>query len=113
MGLRVRVRVLRDDDVRAPARAAGAACMTAPAGSWLPWAIAGIVLVALPFVYQEPYPLHIMVIILIWAFVYTSWSVMGRFGLVSLGHGGFFGIGAYVTALLWNYFHLTPWLRLP
>jgi branched-chain amino acid transport system permease protein len=54
-----------------------------------------------------------MVIILIWSFVYTSWSVMGRFGLVSLGHGGFFGIGAYVTALLWNYFHVTPWLGIP
>jgi branched-chain amino acid transport system permease protein len=54
-----------------------------------------------------------MVIILIWSFVYTSWSVMGRFGLVSLGHGGFFGIGAYVNALLWNYFHVTPWLGIP
>ncbi len=73
---------------------------------WTPWAIAGAALIALPFVYHEPYPLHIMVIILIWSFVYTSWSVMGRFGLVSLGHGGFFGIGAYVTALLWN--HLPP-----
>ncbi len=92
--------------------------MTTPARhtwlrTWSPWAIAGAALVALPFVYQEPYPLHIMVIILIWAFVYTSWSVMGRFGLVSLGHGGFFGIGAYVTALLWNYQHLTPWLGIP
>jgi len=77
------------------------------------WVIAGAALIALPFVYRAPYPLHIMVIILIWAFVYTSWSVMGRFGLVSLGHGGFFGIGAYVTALLWNYFHVSPWLGIP
>ena len=38
---------------------------------------------------------------------------MGRFGLVSLGHGGFMGIGAYVTALLWNHFELTPWLGIP
>ena len=58
---------------------------------------------ALPFVYHEAYPLHILVLVLIWSFVYTSWSVMGRFGLVSLGHGGFMGIGAYVTALLWNH----------
>lgn len=80
---------------------------------WKPWAIAGAALVALPFVYSEPYPLHIAVIILIWSFVYTSWSVMGRFGLVSLGHGAFFGIGAYVNALLWNNFHLTPWIGIP
>ncbi len=81
--------------------------------AWAPWVVAGAGLIALPFVYQAPYPLHIMVIILIWAFVYTSWSVMGRFGLVSLGHGGFFGIGAYTNALLWNYFHITPWLGIP
>lgn len=75
--------------------------------------LAGAALVALPFVYRQPYPLHLMVLVLIWSFVYTSWSVMGRFGLVSFGHGGFMGIGAYVTALLWNNFHLTPWLGIP
>ncbi len=78
----------------------------------LPW-IVGAALVALPFVYSAPYPLHLAVIVLIWSFMYTSWSVMGRFGLVSLGHGGFMGVGAYVTALLWNYFHITPWLGIP
>ena len=78
----------------------------------LPW-IAGAVLVALPFAYHAPYPLHIAVIILIWSFAYTSWSVMGRFGLVSLGHGGFMGIGAYVTALLWNRLGLSPWIGIP
>jgi branched-chain amino acid transport system permease protein len=79
----------------------------------VPWAIAGALLVALPFVYNSPYPLHIMVVILIWSFAYTSWSIMGRFGLVSLGHGGFMGIGAYVTALLWNHAGMTPWLSIP
>jgi branched-chain amino acid transport system permease protein len=77
-----------------------------------PW-IMGVALVALPFAYRSPYPLHIMVIILIWSFAYTSWSVMGRFGLVSLGHGGFMGIGAYVTALLWNHGGVSPWLGIP
>ena len=43
---------------------------------YLPW-IGGAALAALPFVYSSPYPLHIMVIILIWSFAYTSWSVMG------------------------------------
>jgi branched-chain amino acid transport system permease protein len=70
-------------------------------------------LVALPFVYREPYHLHLMVLILIWSFAYTSWSMMGRFGLVSLGHGGFMGTGAYVTALLWNHLGLSPWIGIP
>ncbi|HKC06560.1 MAG TPA: branched-chain amino acid ABC transporter permease [Methylomirabilota bacterium] len=75
--------------------------------------IAGAGLVALPFVYHQPYHLHLLVVILIWSFAYTSWSIMGRFGLVSLGHGGFMGIGAYVTALAWNHVGLTPWIGIP
>ena len=74
---------------------------------------AGAALLAVPFVYHEAYPLHILVLILIWSFVYTSWSMMGCYGLVSLGHGGFMGIGAYVTALTWNYLHLSPWFGIP
>ena len=79
---------------------------------YVPW-IVGAALIALPFVYRSPYPLHILVLILIWSFAYTSWSVMGRFGLVSLGHGGFMGVGAYVTALAWNYGHVSTWVGIP
>jgi branched-chain amino acid transport system permease protein len=78
----------------------------------LPW-IFGAALIALPFVYHQPYHLHILILILIWSFAYTSWSTMGRFGLVSLGHGGFMGVGAYVTALTWNHFGLSPWIGIP
>ncbi|HEY9009774.1 MAG TPA: branched-chain amino acid ABC transporter permease, partial [Devosia sp.] len=45
--------------------------------------------------------------------IYTGWSLMGRFGFVSLGHGAFLGLGAYVPALLWNYAGITPWLGIP
>ena len=51
----------------------------------------------------EKYYLHLLIQILIWSFIYTGWSLMGRFGLTSLGHGAFTGIGAYVMVLLWNY----------
>jgi len=77
------------------------------------WAVALAALIALPFVYRDPYHLHILVLILIWSFAYTSWSIMGRFGLVSLGHGGFMGVGAYVTALLWNHLGVSPWIGIP
>ena len=79
---------------------------------FVPW-IVGAVLIALPFVYRDPYHLHIVILILIWSFAYTSWSMMGRFGLVSLGHGGFMGVGAYVTALLWNHLGVSPWIGIP
>ena len=79
----------------------------------LGWALAAAALVALPFVMTAPYPKHILITILIWSFAYTSWSMMGRFGLVSLGHGGFMGVGAYVVALAWNNLGLSPWLGIP
>ena len=72
-----------------------------------------LALILLPFVYRSPYPLHILILILIWSFAYTSWSMMGRFGLVSLGHGGFMGVGAYVTALMWNHLGVSPWIGIP
>ena len=56
------------------------------------------------------YVLHVLIQIFIWSFIGQAWSLMGRFGLVSLGHGAFLGLGAYTVALLWNFFHLTPWI---
>ena len=47
---------------------------------------------------------------LLWGYIYTSWSLMGRLGLVSFGHGAFMGIGAYTVVMLWNHFGLTPWI---
>lgn len=76
-------------------------------------AIIAAILIALPFIGVESYPLHLVIVILIWSFAYTAWSIMGRFGLVSLGHGAFMSIGGYVTALLWNNMGLTPWLGIP
>src|SRR5262249_17734298 len=105
--VRVRLRVLHRADVRAPARSAGA--MTARHAAL---AVALAILVSLPLV-ASPYVMHMLIQILLWGFVYTAWSLMGRFGLVSLGHGAFMGVGAYVPALLWNYYGVTPWLGIP
>ncbi len=75
--------------------------------------IGAVILVLLPYVGVPQYYLHILITILILSFTYTGWSLMGRFGLVSLGHGAFMSIGAYTVAMLWNYFHLTPWIGIP
>ncbi len=76
-------------------------------------ALAGLVLLLLlvPLALKD-YFLHIAVQILLWSFIYTAWSLMGRFGLVSLGHGAFLGIGAYLPSLLWNGYGVSPWLGL-
>ena len=80
---------------------------------------ASLVVAALPLVVHvlfpgsEKYYLHLLIQILLWSFIYTGWSLMGRFGLTSLGHGAFTGIGAYITVLLWNFLGLTPWIGIP
>jgi branched-chain amino acid transport system permease protein len=77
-----------------------------------PLVVATLLLAFVPLATSD-YVLHIAIEILLWGFVYTAWSLMGKFGLVSLGHGAFLGIGAYVSPLLWNHAGLTPWLGIP
>jgi branched-chain amino acid transport system permease protein len=85
-----------------------------------PAAVTGLAaLLLLPFAVRylfagsEKYYLHLLIQILIWSFIYTGWSLMGRFGLTSFGHGAFTGIGAYAVVLLWNYAGLTPLIGIP
>ncbi|MBM4332856.1 MAG: branched-chain amino acid ABC transporter permease [Deltaproteobacteria bacterium] len=65
-----------------------------------------------PHLFPSPYLIHIATLIFIWSFITTAWSYMGRFGLVSLGHGAFLGLGAYTSSLLFNHYGLTPWIGL-
>jgi branched-chain amino acid transport system permease protein len=64
----------------------------------------------IPLGVMREYTIHVLVQIFIWSFIGGAWSLMGRFGLTSLGHGAFLGVGAYTTTLLWNFFGLSPWL---
>lgn len=80
---------------------------------WVMAALGLAAMVALPALPLGQYPFHLVVLMLIWAVVGTSWSLMGRFGLVSLGHAAFIGIGMYTVSLLWNAFGLTPWCGIP
>lgn len=75
--------------------------------------IAVAVFALLPLLGIGNYYLHLAITVMLWSFIYTSWSIMGRFGLVSFGHGAFLGIGAYVTTMLWNHYGVTPWLGIP
>src|SRR5215213_9934975 len=116
MGLRHRLPVLHGGDLHPPARPvreAGVIRISRPALIGLAALIALPFLVRFLFASSEKYYLHILIQILIWSFIYTGWSLMGRFGLTSLGHGAFTGIGAYTSVLLWNILGLTPWLGIP
>ena len=72
--------------------------------------IALALLAAVPLAGIGNYPLHLLIQVLLWGYIYTSWSIMGRLGLVSFGHGAFMGIGAYTVVMLWNHFGISPWI---
>ena len=78
----------------------------------LRWVLLGLLLVT-PLLGIGNYPLHLLILCLLWGFVYTGWAIMGRLGMVSLGHGAFLGIGAYGVVMLWNHWGISPWLGLP
>ncbi len=40
-----------------------------------------------------------------------AWNIVGGFGgQIALGHAAFFGIGAYTSTILFQHYHLTPWI---
>jgi len=74
-----------------------------------PAVLCGLFLFLLIAPFRLPlYGTHIFILIFIWSAVATAWSYMARFGVVSLGHGAVLGIGAYTTALLFNYYGVSP-----
>ena len=76
---------------------------------WIGVGVLGLV----PLAGLGNYPLHLIILCLLWGFVYTGWALMGRLGMVSLGHGAFLGIGAYTAVMGWNHFGLSPWVSTP
>lgn len=60
-----------------------------------------VLLCALPFVVQDDYFLRLINMGIIYAILAVSLNfVLGYAGQISLGHAGFFGIGAYTSALI-------------
>jgi ABC-type branched-subunit amino acid transport system ATPase component/ABC-type branched-subunit amino acid transport system permease subunit len=67
---------------------------------FIPFAVA-IALLALPFSFHNDYLLRLINVGIIYAILAVSLNfVLGYAGQISLGHAGFFGIGAYTAAIL-------------
>jgi branched-chain amino acid transport system permease protein len=67
-----------------------------------PWLIAGVaVLAALPFLGLSNYVLQVALVIAIFALLSVGLTLLsGAAGIMYLGYAGFFGVGAYVAALV-------------
>ncbi len=70
-----------------------------------------IVLAVLPLIVRNPYFVHILITFFFYAFLALAWNIIGGYGgQLSLGHGVFYGLGAYTSTLLFVHFGLSPWL---
>jgi branched-chain amino acid transport system permease protein len=83
-------------------------------GPLLLGALAIAALAAFPLVVHNPYYVHLVETILIYAIVLFGLDiVVGYTGQVSLGHAGLFGIGAYTAGVLVLKLGASVWLTLP
>ena len=77
--------------------------------------LAIMALAGLPFVVlmDDAHWLNIIAFTYLMGGLAAAWNIIGGFGgQFSLGHGVFFGIGAYLTARLYVAYDLSPWLTI-
>ncbi|WP_455438271.1 branched-chain amino acid ABC transporter permease [Hungatella hathewayi] len=74
--------------------------------------LGALLLIALIFPFlSEQYILNVGISVLLMALLGQSWNIMsGYAGLFSFGHAAFFGIGAYVSSILYMDYGVSPWL---
>lgn len=71
----------------------------------------GAVLLLLPLALPNDYYFQVAIMTAMFGAMALGWNLIGGYAnQVSLGHAVFFGVGAYVTAILQLDFGLTPWL---
>ncbi|MBI4593084.1 MAG: branched-chain amino acid ABC transporter permease [Candidatus Rokubacteria bacterium] len=58
-----------------------------------------LVVLGLPFLLGD-YGLHLLVLVCMYVTLSSSWNILTLAGQLTLGHAGFFGVGAYTSALL-------------
>jgi len=78
---------------------------------FIPIGVLGLVSILIPVFVDNQYILHSIVMILLYAYLSTSWNIVGGFaGQLSLGHSSFMAIGGYTSTLLAIHSGLSPWI---
>ena len=70
-------------------------------------------LALVPKLVSDVYLMNVLILTVLFAALSQSWNILGGYcGQVSLGHALYFGIGAYVTSILFVKFGILPWVGL-
>ena len=77
----------------------GATARTGPAGAVQALAFVGV-LAVLPFIIGQHWEVNLLVFTVMYAGLACAWNLLGGYaGYPALGHGAFFGVGAYAMAI--------------
>ena len=69
-----------------------------------------LVAFGVPLIIRSATYLHILVLLYFYAYLTTSWNLVGGFaGVLPLGHAAFVGIGAYTSTVLSLQYGISPW----
>jgi len=68
-------------------------------------------LVAPLTIFKAPFHQHILIMVLTYGAMATAWNIIGGLGgQPAFGHTVFYGVGAYITGLLFVNWQITPWI---
>jgi branched-chain amino acid transport system permease protein len=69
-----------------------------------------VAIACLPALVGNSYLQNVLILTLMYAALSQSWNILGGYcGQVSLGHALYFGVGAYVTSVLYVDYGVLPW----
>ena len=74
------------------------------------WVLLGIFFIAFPLIVPSDYYQHLLIIVLMWVVIGSSWNLLAGFtGQISFGHAIFFGAGAYTAGIFLTKLELSAW----
>ncbi len=76
------------------------------------WIILGIalVLILIPIFISSGYIIQSLIMVLLYAYWASAWNIIGGYGgQLSIGHATYAGVGAYVTAIMFMEYNISPW----
>jgi len=74
------------------------------------WGLVGLFFIAFPIIVPSDYYQHLIIIVLMWVVIGSSWNLLAGFtGQISFGHAIFFGVGAYTAGIFATKLGISAW----
>lgn len=78
---------------------------------YIPLIVFSVLALIVPVFVTESYHLNTIITILLYAYLATTWNIVGGFaGQLSFGHSAFLAIGAYASTILFSQYGVSPWI---